>query len=208
MKLQENISRIKSIMGVINENNQLNPSILRRLNMVDFDTLIKTNARISFTINKVNKNDLKGLVKSAINNTLYDIMSPATDLFQDTTPNDKLESDYQIIRQLIINYLEKKYTNFLTDYYEKRIEQFHNSQNSNILYKLIKHEKPALDSNGFIEPFRDINILVDNWFFSLDADWDDIITKLNNMEEGTLLISKPNENKFGYYFTIQKIIKK
>ena len=201
MKLTEQTNRIKSIMGILNEENKIPLAILRRLEISNIDEMIKKFSRQAFYY-KTNES-VERLIQITFNLTIDNIFGYIDDNLLD---DEKFKKDFYTALEIIRKNLKEKYTQTLKDYFEKRIND-DNNQSKNI-YTFIKHSEPnplAPNSVGFSDSFYNMEDLIYKFGTWLDnANWDDIIEKHNNMDEGTILIAKPNENSMGYYFTIKK----
>lgn len=189
---------------------EFSPAIKRRLKFDNIDKAIKKNKISSFMSDK----PIEESIEVALQKAMFDIMPKG---FED---DDKV---YFKVWDEIKDYLRGKYTDELTQYFEKRKKDFEeeNEKSDDVEYIFVKHDKPYYsDWRGFSEGFKSFNNLISRYGHWVDVDWDEVKQKLDNINDypertfrGTmnsrpLRISSAGDegNDWGYNFSIIKEI--
>lgn len=182
MKLQEQISRIKEVMGYNSENetslNETSNEMLLKLRRnINFDTLdyyIDLYKNTSFV-------PLEDVSKS-VNQTLVRVVNDKLPKFEENTPSE----DRVKVKRKLIDFLMGIYGDKLTSYFEKRKEEYDNRvENDNVRYVFYKHDAP-LNSHkwrGFAETYYNFYDLVSQFGDWVKVDWDLVKEKLDKIED-------------------------
>ena len=192
MNLQEQISRIQSMMGLINEDNY--PAFIRRrVNIKDEQVLNELKKNILYNLSQ---KDIDALINNSIRAEAYIIWDSANyDTTEDISKNLYAE---------IVKVLKNKFHQELVDYYN----EMRKNPDDDGVYCFIKHSERygGLQSRGFTE-------CVYGWYKFLgqygkwfgDLDWNEVKQKMDEKPNEDILIKKPLENHiYHYYFSVRK----
>ena len=192
---------------------ELTPSIKRRIDFNNIDSIIKKNRIGSFQ--KEEPTELNMAVTRTINKAMYDIMPNG---FEDD------DTKYYKIWDEIKEYLNDNYGEELRLYFEKRRRDVENEEKNapGVRYIFVKHDKPYYVSgwSGFADGFNSFDEMITKYGHYVDVDWDEVKKKLDNINDypeptfSNTMNSRPlrissigNEgNKWGYNFSIIKQI--
>jgi hypothetical protein len=196
MNLQENIYRIKEVMGL--QESTIPNELKRRIDLTEIKKLINQHKLSSF-------NPDKRIVSSVVAtcNKVADELIRFTD-----------DEEYVRIFDLFKKYLYDLYGQELTEYFKKRKEEYENREPSDVRYIFNKDNQ----GRGFSAEFSYFNDLLNKYGNWIDVDWDEIKNKLDKIDyypEDTfsgwrnsrpLRISSIGDkgNKWGYNFFIIK----
>ena len=212
MNLQEQISRIHEMMGVISEED-FPLGLKRRVRMANIDSLIK-----KYKISLFRKDaPIHESVQSTIGFVVNEVL-PYMEVI-----DDYRVGDYQRVYDYLFDYIYGIYNNELKEYFKKRQKDVDEETNSlGIRYIFAKHDKAygVLGGAGFSESFNSFDEMITKYGNWVDVDWDEIKKKLdtiNNFPAETftqykhsypLRISSIGDegNKWGYNFSIIKSI--
>jgi hypothetical protein len=197
MNLQENIDRIKEVMGL--EESTIPIELKRRIDLTRVEKLINQHKLSSFKPDK--------RIVSSIVDTCAKV---AEELLLPNDDDDEYDRQYNIVKNSLFNLYEKE----LTEYFEKRKEEYENREPSDVRYIFKKDYKGSGFSRGF-SYFNDLLNDFGNW---INVDWNEIknkLDKINDYPEDTftgwrnsypLRISSAGDegNKWGYNFFIIK----
>ena len=199
MNLQENIYRIKEVMGVISEQT-LPVEIRRRIAVGDIEKMIDKSKKISFFPNKS--------IENSVIKTLIHVTNDLLEVF----PYDA--DEYEKYSEPIKTALYDIYGPELREYFKKRKERYENMGPSDVRYIFKKDYK----GQGFSEGFPSFDDLLNKYGSLVDVDWEEVENKLKEMNDyhdesfskwkytRPLLISKAGDkgNRWGYNFYIIK----
>ena len=199
MNLQENIYRIKEVMGVISEQT-LPAEIRRRIAVGDIEKIIDKRKKFSFTPDK------------SIENSVIKTLIRVSDDLLEVFPYDG--NEYEKYSESIRKALYDIYGPELREYFEKRKERYENMGPSDVRYIFKKDYK----GQGFSEGFPSFDDLLNKYGSWVDVDWEEVENKLKEMNDyhdesfskwkytRPLLISKAGDkgNRWGYNFYIIK----
>ena len=188
MNLQENIQRIKEVMGVISEES-IPLQIKRRLDFSSIDEFVDKSKLVSFMS--------KGSAESSVRNAISFVVNKLFNKFGFD------EDKYEKYSKIISDFLYKKYGSDLRKYFEKKVEDYKNREPSDTVYIFEKD----YNGGGFSRPFLYFDDLVDKFGSWLDIDWDEVKNKLDGMENNQRLkIADVGDegNAWGYNFYITK----
>jgi hypothetical protein len=192
---------------------ELTPSIRRRLKFGDIETILNKEKVIHF------KKDVpvEDSIKATIHHTMYEIMPHG---FEDD------DTKYYEVWDGIKKFINDKYTEELTQYFEKRQRDAENEEKNStgVKYIFVKHDKPYgnRDWRGFADGFDSFDKMITKYGNYVDVDWDEIKNKLDSINEypedtfsGTMN-SRPlriksigdEGNTWGYNFSIIKSMPK
>ena len=192
---------------------ELTPSIRRRLKFGDIETILNKEKVIHFKKDKPVENS----VKATIHHTMYEIMPRG---FEDD------DTKYYEVWGGIKKFINDRYAEELTQYFEKRQRDVENEEKNStgVKYIFVKHDKPYYDRGwgGFASTFDSFNDLLIKYGDWVDVDWDEIKNKLDNINDypentfSNTMNSRPlrisnigdNGNNWGYHFSIIKQIPK
>jgi len=190
---------------------ELTPSVKRRIDFNNIDSIIKKNRIGSFQ--KEEPTDMA--VTRTINKAMYDIMPNG---FEDD------DTKYYKIWDEIKEYLNDNYGEELRQYFEKRQRDVEDEEKNapGVRYIFVKHDKPYYVSgwSGFADGFDSFDDMITRYGSIIDVDWDEIKKKLDNinnypeptfagtMNSRPLRISSIDDegNNWGYNFSIIKQI--
>ena len=208
MKLQEDIQRIKQVMGIINEGT-LPSYVKRRVNLNNFDKLINKYKLAAF--------DPDESTYDLVKNTVHMVL-------RDMNFIDMNEEEYNKVYDILTSHLIDIYGDELTEYFKDKKEKYDNRLPSKEIYTFVKHDRPYEVSGwaGFSESFDYFDDLVNRFGTWVDVDWDEIknkldkITDYSNAKSGKWISSRPlrissirdEGNTWGYNFSIIKSIEK
>jgi hypothetical protein len=197
MNLQENINRIKEVMGL--EESTIPNELKRRIDLTRIEKLI-------------NKYKLSGFFPDKIINSsvAYVCRMVAGELLSFIKDDEEFERQHTILK----NFLYNSYRQELTEYFEKRKEEYENREPSDVRYIFMKD----LNGIGFSQGFSYFNDLLNKFGNWIEVDWDEIknkLDKINDYPEDTftgwhdsrpLRISSAGDegNTWGYNFFIIK----
>ena len=187
MDLKNNIKRI------LEEENRLPVKVLRQINFAGLsDDMTKNSLRMAGeTI------ILDDVIDKGAEYTAGDIIPWYN--FEDYSDDEHNQWIDTLKDYLITNYGED------TKQYLKRILSQGSFNNDGNVYIFKKHSEKN-GGQGFSDSFKTWgNLLIRyGWWFALE--WDEIKSKLDNINEGSLLILNPGDkqNDNGYYFSIDK----
>ena len=202
---------MKELIRKILKEESLLIKLRRRADLNNLDKLINRFKLISF-----NKD---GTVGSSVTRTINRV---ADHLIPENEPEDDEQEYIQIFRDFT-RYLRNTYGVELTDYFEKRKEEFVNRKESDVRYIFAKHSEGYYDIySGFKQGFKYFYDLVSEYGNWIDVDWDKIkyeLDKINYYPEDKLngwvesrplrISSKGDKgNDWEYNFSIVKSIKK
>jgi hypothetical protein len=206
MNLQEQISRIKEVMGVLNED--LDKSIIRRIDFAQMDNLVK---------------ELKNEVIDYDGVYTFETMAYALSrkVANELLSEKELRKfDNQQVFDELVKSINDIYGKELKAYFLDQIVKHREELEKKINYVFVKHDKPYYDKwRGFSEGFNSFVSLVSkfgDWVKGVDLD--EIKRKLDNIDyypENTftgyyesrpvMVLSKYDDlNNSGYYFSIVK----
>ena len=192
---------------------ELTPSVKRRIDFNNIDSIIKKNRIGSFQ--KEEPTELNMAVTRTINKAMYDIMPNG---FEDD------DTKYYKIWDEIKEYLNDNYGEELRQYFEKRRRDVEDEEKNapGVRYIFVKHDKPYYVSgwSGFADGFDSFDDMITKYGSIIDVDWDEIKKKLDNindypvptytdtMNSRPLRISSIGDkgNDWGYNFSIIKQI--
>ena len=192
---------------------ELTPSVKRRIDFNNIDSIIKKNRIGSFQ--KEEPTELNMAVTRTINKAMYDIMPNG---FEDD------DTKYYKIWDEIKEYLNDNYGEELRQYFEKRRRDVEDEEKNapGVRYIFVKHDKPYYVSGwrGFADGFNSFDDMITRYGNMVDVDWDEIKKKLDNindypvptytdtMNSRPLRISSIGDkgNDWGYNFSIIKQI--
>jgi hypothetical protein len=206
-KITETRDLIKKILK-----EELSTQVRRRINFDSIDDIIRKNKIVNFKKDQ----PIEDSIKATMLDVMYDIMPSG---YEDD------DTEYYKVWDEIKDYLQDKYSDELTKYFEKRQKDVDEYENPlDIRYVFIKHDRPygVLGWSGFAEGFNSFDELITKYGHWIDVDWDEIKNKLdniNNYPEDTftnkmnsypLRISSIGDegNTWGYNFSIIKQIPK
>jgi hypothetical protein len=198
MNLQEQINRVKQMMGVINEEMKIPEFIRRRFNFDDKKIIIEMKKNALYLTFNYPKMWVEKATKLSAGYTFWELM-PDIDL------DDIDEETTDKYGQIMSEYFFKLYGQEVMDY----LVEIYNSQDQEsdgFKYIFIKHSE-RYGGNGFSEGFETWFKLLSKFGSWFPFDWSSIKTKLDKMTKGgEILISSPNDehNTMGYYFSVKK----
>lgn len=189
---------------------ELSTQVRRRINFDSIDDIIRKSKIVNFKKDQ----PIEDSIKATILDVMYNIMP---------TEYEDDDTEYYKVWDEIKDYLEDKYSDELTKYFEKRQKDVDEYENPlEIRYVFIKHDRPygVLGWSGFAEGFNSFDELITKYGHWIDVDWDEIKNKLDNinnypedtftnkMNSRPLRISSIGDkgNDWGYNFSIIKQI--
>jgi hypothetical protein len=160
MNLQENIYRIKEVMGL--QESTIPNELKRRIDLTEIKKLINQHKLSSF-------NPDKRIVSSVVAtcNKVADELIRFTD-----------DEEYVRIFDLFKKYLYDLYGQELTEYFKKRKEEYENREPSDVRYIFNKDNQ----GRGFSAEFSYFNDLLNKYGNWIDVDWDEIKNKLDKID--------------------------
>jgi hypothetical protein len=193
---------------------ELTPSIKRRIDFSNIDSIIKKHRIGSFQ--KEEPTELGTATTRTIHKAMYDIMPREFEDYGD---------EYHKVWDEIKQYLKDNYGEELRQYFEKRRRDADEDKNPlGIKYIFVKHDKPYSNSGwrGFADGFDSFDEMITKYGDWVDVDWDEVKKKLDNinyypeptfmdtMNSRPLKISSVGDegNTWGYNFSIIKQIPK
>lgn len=196
MNLQENINRIKEVMGL--EESTIPNEVKRRIDVTRIEKLINQYKLSSF------KPD-----KRIVSSVVATCRGVADELMRFI--NDE---DYVRVYDVLKNFIYNLYGQELTEYFEKRKEEYENRESSDVMYIF----KKDYNGSGFSRGFSYFNDLLNSFGNWIEVDWDEIknkLDKINDYPEDTftgwhnsrpIRISSAGDegNRWGYNFFIIK----
>ena len=110
------------------------------------------------------------------------------------------EEMYEETYPKLFSYIKEKYSDFLSEYVNKTFEKDEVRK-----FCFIKHSE-RWGGRGFTDCWDSWSRLLNkNGSYVPDVEWDVVKKKLDELPVGQeLLISRPNENTYGYYFSVYK----
>jgi len=199
------IEYVKSVMDYVNEDNpetikesELPPSVRRRVNISsDFNDDILDDIKVGslrMLMLKVSEFDQiinKGFKWAAEEMVPYD---------------EDYEKDYDEYIKEVVLLLKDKYEDDVIEYMTRVIGTFNGPDTHKYTFK--KHSERH-GGSGFSETFNTWDDLILRFGYWMALEWDEIKRKLDDKNEGQILISSPGEptNTMNYYFSIQKKLK-
>ena len=195
------IEYVKSVMDYVNEDNPemikeggLPSSVRRRINISSDDNILNEikAASLRMLMLKVSKFDQiinKGFKWAA------EEMAPY---------NEDYDEDYDEYIKGVVLLLKDKYEDDVIEYVTRVIGTFNGPDTHKYTFK--KHSKRH-GGSGFSETFNTWDDLILRFGYWMPLEWDEIKRKLDDKNEGQILISSPGEptNTMNYYFSIKKI---
>jgi hypothetical protein len=192
MNLQENIHRIKEVMGINEES--IPSQVKRRMNFSE-DTILNQLKNWVMRSYESGRKDLS--LERAFDEVTYYIINPATDS-DEGYDNELLEK--------VKNYLLNRYGKEMDDFYES----LYGGENDQHTYCFIKHSERhgGLKSRGFSDcrkGWHEFLKKYGSWLSHLD--WNNIKKELDSSPSKKLiLLAKPLEGHvYEYYFSMTKI---
>ena len=196
MNLHENIYRIKEVMGL--QESTIPNELKRRIDLTEIKKLINQHKLSSF-------NPDKRIVSSVV----ATCKKVADELMRFIS-----DEDYVKVYDVLKNFIYNSYRQELTEFFEKRKEEYENREPSDVKYIFIKDNQ----GSGFSREFSYFNDLLNKYGDWIDVDWDEIKNKLDKRDyypEDTFLgwhNSRPlrissigdKGNDWGYNFFIIK----
>ena len=185
---------------------ELSPNVKRRLNALDMDKLVNLKKQISFNPRMSVDYNVKNTIRK-IAGEIY----PTHNTFS-------TDQEYETSWDILIDFLEEKYSDELTEYFTKRKEEYENTPPKPFTYTFVKHDE---NNAGFSQSFPNLESLVYQMGDYLPIlDWYEVKDKLdkidyfpNNNFTGTygsnrMLISREGDkgNNWGYSFSIIKSV--
>jgi hypothetical protein len=161
MNLQENIQRIKEVMGL--QESTIPNELKRRIYVTRIEKLINQHKSSSFKPDK--------RIVSSIVATCGKVAGELLPIIDD---EEKYNREYDLLR----NFLFKSYGQELTEYFEKRKEEYENREPSDVRYIFKKDYK----GSGFSKGFSYFNDLLNEYGDWIDVDWDEIKNKLDKID--------------------------
>jgi len=126
---------------------------------------------------------------------------------EEMVPYDEdYDEDYDEYIKGVVLLLKDKYEDDVIEYVKRVIGTFNGPDTHSYTFK--KHSK--IDGgSGFSETFNTWDDLILRFGYWMPLEWDEIKRKLDDKNEGQILISSPGEpgNTMNYYFSIQKKLK-
>ena len=199
------IEYVKSVMDYVNEDNpetikesELPPSVRRRVNISsDFNDDILDDIKVGslrMLMLKVSEFDQiinKGFKWAAEEMVPYD---------------EDYDEDYDEYIKEVVLLLKDKYEDDVIEYMTRVIGTFNGPDTHKYTFK--KHSERH-GGSGFSETFNTWDDLILRFGYWMALEWDEIKRKLDDKNEGQILISSPGEptNTMNYYFSIQKKLK-
>lgn len=197
-----NMEYVKSVMDYVSEDNpetikesELPPSVRRRVNIsYDFGDDILDDIKagsLRMLMLKVSEFDQiinKGFKWAAEEMVPYD---------------EDYDEDYDEYIEGVVLLLKDKYEDDVIEYVTRVIGTFNGPDTHKYTFK--KHSKRH-GGSGFSETFNTWDDLILRFGYWMPLEWDEIKRKLDDKNEGQILISSPGEptNTMNYYFSIQK----
>ena len=195
------IEYVKSVMDYVSEDNpetikesELPSSVRRRINISSDDNILNEikAASLRMLMLKVSKFDQiinKGFKWAA------EEMAPY---------NEDYDEDYDEYIKGVVLLLKDKYEDDVIEYVTRVIGTFNGPDTHKYTFK--KHSKRH-GGSGFSETFKTWDDLILRFGYWMPLEWDEIKRKLDDKNEGQILISSPGEptNTMNYYFSIKKI---
>ena len=199
------IEYVKSVMDYEDGDNpetikesELPPSVRRRVNIsYDFGDDILDNIKagslrmLMLKVSKFEEIINKGFKWAAEEMVPYD---------------EDYDEDYDEYIKGVVLLLKDKYEDDVIEYVKRVIGTFNGPDTHSYTFK--KHSK--IDGgSGFSETFNTWDDLILRFGYWMPLEWDEIKRKLDDKNEGQILISSPGEpgNTMNYYFSIQKKLK-
>jgi hypothetical protein len=196
MNLHENIKRIKEVMGL--QESTIPNELKRRIDLTRVERLINQHKLSSF------KPD-----KRIVSSVVATCKKVADELMRFIS-----DEDYVKVYDVLKNFIYNSYRQELTEFFEKRKEEYENREPSDVKYIFDKDNQ----GRGFSAEFSYFNDLLNKYGDWIDVDWDEIknkLDKINDYPEDTftgwhnsrpLRISSAGDegNKWGYNFFIIK----
>lgn len=185
---------------------ELSPIVKRRLNVLDMDKLVNLKKQISFNPRMSVDYNVKNTIRK-IAGEIY----PTHNTFS-------TDQEYESSWDLLIDFLEKKYSDELTEYFTKRKEEYEITPPKPFTYTFVKHDK---NNAGFSQSFPNLESLVYQMGDYLPIlDWYEVKDKLDkidyfpnntftgNYSSNRMLISPAGDdgNDWGYSFSIIKSV--
>ena len=185
---------------------ELSPIVKRRLNVLDMDKLVNLKKQISFNPRMSVEYNVKNTIRK-IAGEIY----PTHNTFS-------TDQEYESSWDLLIDFLEEKYSDELTEYFTKRNEEYENTPPKPFTYTFVKHDE---NNAGFSQSFPNLESLVYQMGDYLPIlDWYEVKDKLDkidyfpnnnftgNYSSNRMLISPEGAdgNDWGYSFSIIKSV--
>jgi hypothetical protein len=161
MNLQENIQRIKEVMGL--QESTIPNELRRRIDVTKIEKLINKYKLSSFFPDKI--------INSSV---AYVCRMVAGELLSFIKDEEEFERQHTILK----NFLYNSYGQELTEYFEKRKEEYENREPSDVKYIFIKDNQ----GSGFSKEFSYFNDLLNKYGDWIDVDWDEIKNKLDKID--------------------------
>ena len=215
MNLQENISRIRKMMGLLTEQEgnksertgksgdmlqesikKIPTHVLRRIKLSKMtDEIMKTNS-----LRMMGKGvSLRSAISAGAAFTASDIIP-----WHDEEGRDYDNDEYNYWVKIIEEYLIENYGKETEEYLLKVLpkDSFNDDGNKYVFWK----HSEMNGGNGFSDTFNSWGDLMLKYGWWLPLDWGKIKSELDNMSEGKKIILRPGDehNRFGYYFSIIK----
>lgn len=176
-----------SIRRILREESEIPASIRRRTNLSDEE--IKKEIK-GYILRKYRQN----VDMSLFLHLLFD--SVTSELLSSVVDEEMYMEGYNIVQ----SYLKKNYSDFISDYISKVFKG-----NEVRKFCFTKHSE-RWGGSGFTDCWDSWYRLINfNGYYVTNVEWDVVKKKLDELPVGRqLLISKPDENDYGYYFSIEK----
>jgi hypothetical protein len=160
MNLQENIQRIKEVMRL--EESTIPNELKRRIDLTRVEKLINQHKLSSF------KPD-----KRIVSSVVATCKKVADELMRFIS-----DEDYVKVYDVLKNFIYNSYRQELTEFFEKRKEEYENREPSDVKYIFIKDNQ----GSGFSKEFSYFNDLLNKHGDWIDVDWDEIKNKLDKID--------------------------
>ena len=208
--ISEEVSRIKEVMGVLNED--LDKDIKRRIDFAKMDNLVE-----KFKDEVIDYDGVYTMERMA-----YALSRKVTDELLGSRELRKF--DNQQVFDELVKFIYDIYGKELKAYFLDQIVKHRQELEKKINYVFVKHDKPYYDKwEGFSEGFNSFVSLVSkfgDWVKGVD--WDEVKSKLDNINDYPeptftgfyhsrpirILSSGDEGNNWGYNFSIVKSVPK
>jgi len=195
--LQEQISRIKTMMGVINENRMPPRELLRRINFSETEIFFQLK---EWLMRLYESNKKETTISKAIDATAGDIVY--------NSGVEYTEDEFVKLSDKIKDYLEIEFREKLESFYDSMFS-FEDDNETYCFYKHSDRNMDVLKNRGFGECVKGWHTFLSKFgYWFSDIDWNEVRQKVNSKPNTKILIKRPLENhKYEYYFSVSKVEK-
>ena len=191
------------IMSYVNEDNPemikeggLPSSVRRRINISSDDDILNDIKVASLNVLMLKVSKFREIINKGFKWAAEEMV-----------PHDEdIDEDYDEYIKGIVLLLKDKYEDDVIEYVTRVIGTFNGPDTHKYTFK--KHSERH-GGSGFSETFNTWDDLILRFGYWMPLEWDEVKRKLDDKNEGQILISSPGEptNTMNYYFSIEKISK-